>query len=279
MGALDDADLAPLRAAAKRGRAAFAGAFFQVLGANPKLGLLAPVLLYETLGKVQLGDAAPAAVIWGLAHTCARAYPESVRRAGFDGDAIAQGEALFEAILAGRSGVVFSVDEYDESWRRLETPDARVHLAIPELLGELGSLRDEDPSRRDPAFPFVLAAGERRTSTANTIFRDPAWRRKDVDGALRISPADASSLGIADGGRARITTKRGSVVATVEITDTLLPGHVTLPNGLGLTYPDEAGAPQVRGVAPNELTASEDRDWIAGTPWHKHEPARVEALP
>jgi formate dehydrogenase len=29
-------------------------------------------------------------------------------------------------------------------------------------------------------------------------------------------------------------------------------------------------------VAPNELTASEDRDWLAGTPWHKHVRARVE---
>ena len=30
------------------------------------------------------------------------------------------------------------------------------------------------------------------------------------------------------------------------------------------------------GVAPNELTATEDRDPFVGTPWHKHVPARVE---
>ena len=277
MGALTDGDLAPLRAAAEQGRAAFTTAFFQAL-ANPKLASMVPVVLYETLGKVQLGSAAPAAVMWGLAHICARTYPESVRRAGFDGDAIAQGEALFEAIFTNRSGVVFSLDDYDETWRRVETADGKVRLAIPELLGELASLRDEDPSRRDPAFPFVLAAGERRSSTANTIFRDPEWRRKDTDGALRISAEDAARLGVLDGGLARVTTKRGSVVATVEVTDTLRPGHVTLPNGLGLSYPDEHGAEHVRGVAPNELTASEDRDWIAGTPWHKHVAARVEAV-
>lgn len=277
IGALTDEDLAPLRAAAEQGRAAFTAAFFQAL-ANPKLASLVPVVLYETLGKVQLASAAPAAVMWGLAHICARTYPESVRRAGFDGDPVAQGEALFEAIFRTRSGVVFSADEYDETWRRIETPDGKVRLAVPELLGELASLRDEDPSQRDPAFPFVLAAGERRTSTANTILRDPAWRRKDSDGALRISAEDAARLGIVDGGLARVTTKRGSVVATVEVTDTLRPGHVTLPNGLGLSYPDERGKEQVRGVAPNELTASEDRDWIAGTPWHKHVAARVEAI-
>ncbi len=278
MGAFTEADLAPLRAAAKRGRAAFAGAFFAALGTNPKLAGMAPVVLYETLGKTLPDGAAPAAVIWGLAHNCARTYPESLRRAGFDGDGLAQGEALFEAILASRSGVVFSVDEYEETWKRLDTPDGRIQLAVPELLAELRSLRDEVPAARDSAFPFVLAAGERRTSTANTIFRDPAWRKKDTDGALRICPEDAAALGIADGGRARVTTKRGSVVATVEITDTLRPGHVTLPNGLGLSYPDENGSEVVRGVAPNELTASEDRDWLAGTPWHKHVAARVEAI-
>jgi formate dehydrogenase len=31
-------------------------------------------------------------------------------------------------------------------------------------------------------------------------------------------------------------------------------------------------------VAPNELTVTEDRDWFAGTPFHKHVPARIEAV-
>ena len=64
----------------------------------------------------------------------------------------------------------------------------------------------------------------------------------------------------------------------VELTDTLLPGHVTLPNGLGLDYPDEDGVLRVTGVAANELTSTADRDWFAGTPWHKHVRAKVEAV-
>ena len=279
LGALAEADLAPLRAAAAQGRVAFAAAFFQALAANPKLGGVAPVVLYETLGRTLPGGAAPAAVIWALAHQAAQAYPESLRRAGFDGSSpMEQGERLFEAILTTPSGVVFSDDPPDATWQRVVTDDGRVQLAIPALLDELRELRGEDPSARDPAFPFVLAAGERRTSTANTIYRDPSWRRKDACGALRMSPADAERLGIADGGRARVTTKRGSVETVVELTDTLQRGHVTLPNGLGLAYPDESGREVVTGVAPNELTASEDRDWLAGTPWHKHVRARVEAV-
>ena len=101
----------------------------------------------------------------------------------------------------------------------------------------------------------------------------------DASGALRIHPDDAQRLGIADGGRARLTTKRASVETVVEVTDTLQPGYVTLPNGLGTSYPDADGSGEaVHGVPPNELTASEDRDWLAGTPHHKHVRARVEAL-
>ena len=76
----------------------------------------------------------------------------------------------------------------------------------------------------------------------------------------------------------RITTKRGTAEATVEVNDCMQAGHVSLPNGLGLSYPDADGRSVVHGIAPNELTASEDRDWLAGTPWHKHVPARIEAV-
>jgi anaerobic selenocysteine-containing dehydrogenase len=279
LGALDEAELAPLRAAAAQGRAAYAAAFFGAAAKNPKLGALAPVVLYETLGEALPDGAAAAAPLLGLAIQCAQAYPESLRRAGYDGaNPLEQGGALFDAILRERSGVVFSLDEPAVTWERIETEDRRIHLEVPELLAELEALARQPAGARDPAFPFVLAAGERRTNTANTIFRDPAWRRKDAEGALRMNPADAARLGLADGGRARVTTKRASVETVVELTDTLQPGHVTLPNGLGVDYPDESGRPALRGVAPNELTASEDRDPVAGTPWHKHVPARVEAI-
>jgi hypothetical protein len=57
------------------------------------------------------------------------------------------------------------------------------------------------------------------------------------------------------------------------------PGHVSLPNGVsGVDFPEVGGARVASGVAPNDLTHSEDRDWLAGTPWHKSIPARLEAL-
>ncbi len=280
LGVLPDDVMTALRDAAAliptHGRGPYAAAFFRHVAGRKELMLLAPVILYETLGPTLPDGAAAAAVLWGLCQQFALAHGDSVKRAGIEGDGPALGDRLFDAILAGRSGVVFSVDDDAATWRRLEHADRRIHLAVPELLAELAGLAGEDPAVRDPAFPFVLAAGERRTSTANTIFRDPRWRKKDAGGALRVAPADAARLGLTDGGRARVTTRAGSAVATVEVTDTLQPGHVTLPNGLGLDYPDDDGTMRVHGVAPNELTSSDHRDWLAGTPWHKHVPARVE---
>jgi anaerobic selenocysteine-containing dehydrogenase len=201
-----------------------------------------------------------------------------VRRAGFEGEGPALGEALFEGIFSRPGGVVITSDLYDASFDRIGTDDGRIQLEIPELLQELSELPSEDPPSTTDAYPFVLAAGERRANTANTIYRDPSWRKKDPAGSLRMSPDDAARLGITTGGRVRVTTKRGSQDAVVEVTDTLRDGHVTLPNGLGLEYPNEDGERDVHGTSPNELTSSEDRDWIAGTPWHKHVRARIEAL-
>jgi len=65
---------------------------------------------------------------------------------------------------------------------------------------------------------------------------------------------------------------------TIEVSEMMRPGHLSLPNGLGMDYDAGAGVTLRIGVSVNELTASEDRDFLAGTPWHKHVPARLEPI-
>ncbi len=72
----------------------------------------------------------------------------------------------------------------------------------------------------------------------------------------------------------RVTTRRGWARVLVEINDRMQPGHLSLPNGMSLSNRESDPV----GTAPNELTASEDRDEFAGTPWHKSVPARLSAL-
>jgi anaerobic selenocysteine-containing dehydrogenase len=283
LGAYRDSDLRELREVANESLAKFGMAFLQAMGSQPKLAEVMPVVLYETLGRALANSEGGeglegAALLWGAAQTLAAEHPESVRRAGFEGEGPALGDALFRAIVDTRNGVVITADEYEVTMERIQTEDGRIQLVIPELIQELADLIDEAPPSVTDDYPFILAAGERRTSTANTIFRNPGWRKKDADGALRMSPGDAARLGVDSGGRVRITTKRGAAEAVVEVNDTLRDGHITLPNGHGLEYPDENGNRRVQGTPPNELTSAEDRDWIALTPWHKHVRARVEAI-
>ncbi len=277
LGAYGEEDLAPLHKALEAGRAAFVPAFFGHVLTSPKLGPYASVILYRTLGPTLPEGLAQGAVLWGLAHQFAASYPDSVRRAGFEGPGFEAPERLFDAILGSPSGVIYSVDEFDENWKRVRTPDGKFQLAIAEMLDALGGLVDEEVSR-DDAFPFVLSAGERRSFTANTILRDPAWRKKDAEGALRIGVDDAASLGVNDGERVRVTTKQGSVDVPIEVSAMMQSGHVSLPNGLGVDHRTSNNESVRTGIAPNELTATEDRDFLAGTPWHKHVRARVEAL-
>lgn len=273
-GALSEADYAPLRAAAAQGRAAFAQAFLATI-ADPTQRRLAPVLLYRTLGPTLPDGAAAAAILWAAAHQCAATNPAGVERAGY-GTAPAAGERLFDAILAGEHGVVTTDDQYEESWHRL--PRERIQLHVPELLDAVAGLAQRPAPAEDPDFPFVLSAGQRRAFTANTIMRDPAWRRRDPEGRLHVSRVDADRLGLAPGDLVRLTTRRGSAAVRVDITDTMRAGHVSLPNGLGLAIA-ESGDELVRtGVAPNDLTSAADRDEWAGTPWHKHVMAQIEPL-
>jgi anaerobic selenocysteine-containing dehydrogenase len=278
LGALPHHAVAELRAAWQDGRAAFRAKFLELIGRVPGLLAVAPVVLFRAIGDLLPEGLAEGAGVWALCQIAAQRQAPSLARAGFTGEPGDAADALFDAILTSKSAVVFSVDEWEESFARVNTPNRRIQLSVPELFDELAGLANEPAPGASAEFPFVLSAGERRSFTANTIIRNPAWRRKDRSGALRIHPDDAKRVGVEDGGKVRLSTKRGSAEVAVELSDRMQPGHVSLPNGLGLDFPDASGEPTTVGVAPNELTRSEDRDWLAGTPWHKHTPARLEAL-
>ncbi len=275
MGALTDADLAPLREAAKLGRMAYAQVLMMTVLPDPRLAPLAPIILYRTMALPD--DAREGAVLFGLCVKFAMEHGPSLARAGFTGNPLEAGDALFTAMLERPWGVVFAKDEWSDVMPRVRKPDNKIALHLPDLLEVLSRLPIEAAQLSDAAFPFVLSAGERRAFTANTIIRDPTWRKKDGDGALRIHPDDAAVLSVTTGDSVRLTTKRGTATVTVELSDTMQRGHVSLPNGLGLGYPDEGGR-KTTGVAPNELTRAEDRDPFVGTPWHKHVAARVERV-
>lgn len=281
MGAIPDAfplleRIARREPAATR-HAGYLAALGATLAAKPRWRAYAASIVYRTLGRAlttprahpdRVGPAA-AAPLLALAFDLARREPVAVRAAGHRGNRFTLGIALFRAILHGADGTRITRHTYADTWSFLRHADGRIHLAIPEMLAALRALVHEPT----PTHPFVLLAGERRSYNANQIFRDPAWRKTDRDGAMRMHPADASALGLVDGARATCTSDGGALEVTIQLDDTVRTGMVTLPHGYGMRYRD--GAPD--GPQLNRLTSSAHCDPLARTPYHKHVPVTISA--
>lgn len=270
-GELDD-----LKLAAETGLDAYAAAMLPKVF-DPKISTYMPYVLYRTLGPSLSHGAADAASLWGLCQQLAMKLPDQVRAAGHEGEGPALGNALFQAILDSPSGVIVLKGEIGDAtqWRR---PDGKVNLFVGEMHDELAKLGAFELPGSSDEFPLLLAAGERRSYTANTIIRDPAWMKSNNPVSLTIHPVDAGRFGVTDASIARLVTKRGEALVQIEFDDRMLEGTISLPNGQGLTYPDDSGDEPRTGVYLNELTDLEDRDPFVGTPWHKHVRARLERV-
>ena len=118
----------------------------------------------------------------------------------------------------------------------------------------------------DDQFPLRLTTG-RRLESYNTGVQSGKFNSPlHVGGeALRVSPADGALYGLVDGGRARVTSRRGAIEAPVAFDTTLRPGLAFM----NLHFPEL--------VDTNILTIAAT-DPVAGTAEFKATAIRVEAL-
>ena len=93
LGVVDRRTLDELRSAAALGDEAFALAFFGSVHADPRLGGLAPYLLYRTLGET-LGKAEAVAMLWAMAQLAAISQPKAVAAAGHAAAALRWGRVF-----------------------------------------------------------------------------------------------------------------------------------------------------------------------------------------
>jgi len=248
------------------------------MAANPQA--VGSLVLYTTLGATLPDGTAAAAPLWQAAQLCAKRAPEAVRRAlGADRPILDDelGDALFDAVVGSRSGAAVTDHSYDEVWSLLAHPDRKIRLAITPMLDWLGKL-DPAAAQAPKDYPFVLAAGQRRMFNANQIFRDPAWRRDDPDGALLINARDLEELGASDGEWIAVRSPAGRIVVRCKVDDGMRRGQLALPHGYGQSYPASDGERLNNGPRINALTDSGNCDPVAKTPYHKHVAVRLEKL-
>ncbi|MCL6479817.1 MAG: formate dehydrogenase subunit alpha, partial [Peptococcaceae bacterium] len=116
----------------------------------------------------------------------------------------------------------------------------------------------------DDQYPLVLSTGRRRAHyhTGTMTLRTGALEVHYSCEYLEINPADAAKLGVKDGERVKVTSRRGSVELVVRITDMVSEGLVFT----SFHFPE---------VAINKLT-NPARDTIAKIPELKVCAVKVE---
>jgi formate dehydrogenase major subunit len=156
---------------------------------------------------------------------------------------------------------------YDETHDGEQFLHARLWEPVVEQRAPFVPVEDSPPvDLLDDDFPLRLTTGRRLESFNTGVqtggYRSPLHR----DGhALRLAPEDGARYGVADGGRARVVSRRGAVEAPVRYDTTLRPGLAFM----NLHFPD--------AVATNVLTI-DAVDPKSGTAEFKATAVRLEAV-
>ena len=150
---------------------------------------------------------------------------------------------------------------------RLNTPDKRVALAPPRITGDLPRAKLKLDAHSAEGNGTLQLIGRRELRSNNSWMHNS---ERLVKGKMRctllIHPADAQSRGIADGDQVRVASRVGELGATVEISEAMMQGVVSLPHGWGH---DRKGA-QLRvaqgrpGISINDLTDEQHIDALSG---------------
>jgi anaerobic selenocysteine-containing dehydrogenase len=157
----------------------------------------------------------------------------------------------------------------------LRTPSGKIELAPEPIVADvarLAALLDRTP-------PPMVLVGRRTLRSNNSWMHNLAPL---VTGRPRctmyLHPDDARRLGLADGDLARVRSRTGTIDVPVELTDTIMPGVVSIPHGWGHGQPGTRldVAAEHAGVNSNLLADGEALDPLSGNAVLNGVPVTVE---
>ncbi len=157
---------------------------------------------------------------------------------------------------------------------RLATRDRKVHLAPSIYLADLPRLARSFAQTTDG----LVMIGRRHLRSNNSWLHNSERLVKGPPRCtLMIHPADAAQRGLVDGGLARVASTKGAIDLPVEVTDTMMPGVVSVPHGWGH---GRRGvrlrvAASVPGASVNDVIDSSRIDELSGTSALTGQPVEV----
>ncbi|MBM3675522.1 MAG: molybdopterin oxidoreductase family protein [Actinobacteria bacterium] len=160
----------------------------------------------------------------------------------------------------------------------LRTPSGRIELAPPELVADAEARLV--PTLARPVDGLRLIGRRDLRSNNSWMHNLEVLVKGKARCTLLVHPDDAARLGLADGDPARVRSAAGEVQAPVEVTDTMMPGVVSLPHGWGHDADGAAmeTAAAHAGVNSNVLTDGSVLDALSGNAILNGIPVEVEAL-
>jgi anaerobic selenocysteine-containing dehydrogenase len=140
----------------------------------------------------------------------------------------------------------------------LRTPSGRIELAPEPIVRDLDRLRAALGRPRNGGLVLI---GRRQLRSNNSWMHNlPALVKGKERCTMQVNPEDAERLGLEEGRRALLRSSAGELEAPVEITDSIMPGVVSIPHGWGHDAPGTrlTVAAEHAGVNSN-LLADESR--------------------
>lgn len=174
------------------------------------------------------------------------------------------GGASLELLRANPHGVDFGALE-PRLPALLRTPSGTIELAHPVLMADLHRLAAQLPELEQRQLVLV---GRRHLRSNNSWMHNIEVLVKGKPRCtLHVHPLDADRLGLVDGGVAHVASRVGAVDATVEVTESIRPGVVSLPHGWGHGVEGTRlrVAAERAGVNSNVLADDEAIDPLSGT--------------
>ena len=156
---------------------------------------------------------------------------------------------------------------------RLMTQKQRIRLDHPVVVADWPRVRAALAA--GPASGLLLIGRRHLRSNNSWMHNSQRLTRGSNRASLLMHPDDAKSRDIADGDQVSVTTPAGSIHATVDVTDAVMPGVVCMPHGWGHASRQGVGwshAASLPGESVNDITEDSRFDPLSGN-------AAVTAVP
>jgi anaerobic selenocysteine-containing dehydrogenase len=116
----------------------------------------------------------------------------------------------------------------------LRTRSGKIELAPEPLVADVERLR----AGLDRSAPTMVLIGRRDLRSNNSWMHNlEPLMKGGARSTMLDHPDDATRLGLADGALAQVASRAGAVQVPVEVTDTIMPGVVSIPHGWGHDLP------------------------------------------